>query len=115
MALGNDDGSGHSRKGVRHWMRTVLRPFGIACAIFLIYSLGFATLDLVRLTPVDDWSIDRYWRAIDNEHNITLAAIMAILMAGGWNVIVAVVRKIAWHLDFPARFRDRIRELDRDE
>ncbi len=29
-------------------------------------------------------------------------------------VIIPIALWIAWHLDFPARFRDRIRELDRD-
>ena len=29
-------------------------------------------------------------------------------------VIIPISLWIAWHLDFPARFRDRARELDRD-
>lgn len=114
MASGDGDGQGGSRKGARYWIRAILRFFGIACATFFTLALVYPAFDLVLHVPVHDWSVDSYWRAIENERNITLAATISITLAGGGPAIIALVRKIGWHLDFPARFRDRIHELDRD-
>jgi hypothetical protein len=110
MASGDGGENDGPRKGVRYF---ALRFLAFACGLFVFYLIGSPALDYLIQVPFQEWSIGSYIRSVENEENFA-SATTEILELIGICVIVLLARKIAWHLDFPARFRDRVRELDRD-
>lgn len=85
--------------------------------LFLRWWIGMTLLGVLVISPIfsflfsiplDEWGVDNYFRIVQDRDKIIDWVVGAAFGAGA---LSPVVRAVRW-LDFPARFRDRMRELD---